>query len=128
MERKEARMAEEEKETPGTQPVEDDSWSLVENVANDVEAALVVGFLGNHGIPAQIVDKESSQFPTGDEELTLITIAVHTSRLAEARAVLAKREKEFSHSHEGDSSLLTDQGMEDVDQSSEGEEEAEGKR
>src|SRR5512140_1698735 len=96
-------------------PAPDDSWSALEGVANESEGAIVVGFLEEHGIAARVVDRSFHQTPTGDDELTPIAVAVPTARLADARAALAKRDKAFIGSHEGDTSLLTDEGLEDVD-------------
>ncbi len=108
-----------EEERKHRKPAPDDLWSALEGVANESEGALVVGFLEEHGIPARVVDRSFHQTPTGDEELTPIAVTVPTVRLADAKAVLAKREKDFSGSREGDSSLLTDEGLEEVDTSEE---------
>jgi hypothetical protein len=99
------------------QPAEDDQWSTLTGAANETEATLLAGFLEAHGITARIVDRSFHQTPTTDDELTPIAVSVPTARLAEAEAVLAKREKAFTASPEGESSLLTDQGLEQVETS-----------
>lgn len=100
-------------------PAEDSgNWSGVEAVVNTSEAAMMVGFLQNHGIPARVVDRSFHQTPTTDEDLTPIEVAVPTERLEEARAVLARREKAFAGA--GDEALMTDEGPVDVDPSSGG--------
>ena len=99
------------------QPAADDSWSTLTGAANETEATLLAGFLEAHGIAARIVDRSFHQTPTTDDELTPIAVTVPTVRLADAEAVLAKREKQFSESPEGESSLLTDEGMEAVETS-----------
>src|SRR5512140_836907 len=98
-------------------PAEDDRWSTLTGAANESEATLLVGFLEAHGITARVVDRSFHQTPTTDDELTPIAVSVPTGRLAEAEAVLEKREKAFTASPEGESSLLTDQGLEQVETS-----------
>ncbi len=83
-------------------------WSGVEAVANAAEAAIVVGFLNSHDIPARVVDRSFHQTPTTDEDLTVIEVAVPTERLEEARAALARRENEFARTPEDE--VLSDEG------------------
>ena len=99
------------------QPATDDRWSTLTGAANETEATLLAGFLEAHGIAARIVDRSFHQTPTTDDDLTPIAVTVPTARLADAEAALEKREKQFSASPEGDSSLLTDEGLEAVDSS-----------
>ena len=104
-------------------PAPDDPWSTLTGAANESEAALLAGFLEAHGIEARVVDRSFHQTPTGNEDLSPIAVTVPTGRLADAEAALAKREKAFGASPEGASTLLTDEGLEDVETSGE-----EGKR
>lgn len=96
-------------------PQKNDDWSGVESVANTAEAALIVGFLENHDIPARIVDKSFHQTPTTDEDLSAIEVAVPTARLEEARAALERREKAFAEKPGEADSLQTDEGPQDID-------------
>lgn len=84
------------------------NWSGVEAVDNASEAAIVVGFLESHGIPARVHDKSFHEMPTTEGDLTQIEVAVPTERLEEARAALAKREAEFAKAPED--AILTDEG------------------
>ena len=104
-------------EAKSRQPAADDRWSALTGSANESEATLLAGFLEAHGISARVVDLSLHQTPTTDEDLTPIVVAVPTARLADAEAALAKREKAFSGSPVGESSLLTDEGMEPVETS-----------
>ena len=104
-------------EGKSNRPAPDDSWSTLAGAANGTEATLLAGFLEAHGIAARIVDRSFHQTPTTDDDLTPIAVTVPTALLAEAEAVLARREKQFSASPEGEASLLTDEGMEAVDTS-----------
>ena len=100
-------------------PAPDDRWSTLTGAANETEATLLAGFLEAHGIPARIVDRSFHQTPTTDDDLTPIAVAVPTARLADAEAVLEKREKAFTASPEGESSLLTDEGLQAIETSEE---------
>ncbi len=85
-------------------------WSGVEAVANASEAAIVVGFLNSHDIPARVVDRSFHQTPTTDEDLTPIEVAVPTDRLEQAREALARRDQEFAQEQAPDDALITDEG------------------
>jgi hypothetical protein len=99
--------------------LESDSWSGVERVANEAEAALVVGFLENHEIPARVLDKSFHQAPNPDEDLSPIEIAVPSDRLEDARRALAQREAAYAAApHDADTdTLMTDEGPADIDTS-----------
>jgi len=94
---------------------EGSSWSGVERVANESDAALVVGFLRNHDIPARVLDKSFHQTPTTDEDLSPIEIAVPSDRLEEAKKALEAREAVYAASPEGGDTVMTDEGPADID-------------
>ena len=94
---------------------EQDSWSAVQSAPNESEAALVVGFLESHGIPARVMDVSFHQYPTSTEDLSEVEIAVPTDRLDEARTALDQREKAFASSPEGDATVMTDEGPAEID-------------
>ena len=91
------------------------SWSGVERVANEAEAALVVGFLRNHDIPARVLDKSFHQTPTSGEDLSPIEIAVPSDRMDEARRILDSREAAYAASSRSDDTLMTDDGPAEID-------------
>ncbi|HKC25998.1 MAG TPA: hypothetical protein VKF32_14725 [Thermoanaerobaculia bacterium] len=91
------------------------SWSGVERVANESEAALVVGFLKNHDIPARVLDKSFHQTPTSGEDLSPIEIAVPTDRVEDARRALETREAAYAASPKGSDELMTDDGPAEID-------------
>ena len=97
------------------EPAPEDHWSALEKVGSPSEGAILVGFLEAHGIPARVVDRSFHQTPTGENDLTPIEVAVPTARLAEAMAALDKREDAFEGSPTGSSSLLTDDGMAEIE-------------
>jgi hypothetical protein len=97
------------------------SWSGVERVANEAEAALVVGFLQNHDIPARVLDKSFHQTPTSGEDLSPIEIAVPSDRADDARRALESRQAAFASAPGDDDDVMTDEGPMDIDPSPEGE-------
>lgn len=105
-------MAEEGK---GPRTTGDETWNPVENAANEAEAAMIVGFLQNHDIPARVIDKSFHLTPTTGEDLSPIEIWVPTARLEEAERVLKGREAAFKGTPEGGETVLTDEGMADID-------------
>ena len=102
-------------ESPKAAPEE--SWVAVDRAANQVEAELVAGFLRAHDIPARVVDRSFHQAPTNDDDLTPIEVAVPASRAADAEAALAARDTAFESSSEGSESVLTDEGLSEIDTS-----------
>jgi len=100
---------------------DNESWSGVERVANESEAALVVGFLRNHDVPARVLDKSFHQTPTSGEDLSPIEIAVPTERLDDARRVLETREAAFAASPRESDTVMTDEGPVEIDPAAESE-------
>jgi hypothetical protein len=88
----------------------DENWSAVKGVESESEAAILMGFLESHEIPARLLDKSSREFPApDDEELTAMEVSVPASRLEEARAVLSQHERRSS-TPRGCEAVITDDG------------------
>ena len=68
-----------------------DEWAIVKVVGTDEEAAVVVGFLENSGIPAEVESLQSSEIPLGDKVDT-VRVRVPAERAREAVALLDTRE------------------------------------
>ena len=68
-----------------------DEWAIVKVVGTDEEAAVVVGFLENCGIPAEVESLQSSEIPLGDNVDT-VRVRVPAERAQEAIALLDTRE------------------------------------
>ncbi|HET9225266.1 MAG TPA: hypothetical protein VFR31_01250 [Thermoanaerobaculia bacterium] len=68
-----------------------DEWAIVKVVGTDEEAAVVVGFLENSGIPAEVESLQSSEIPLGDKVDT-VRVRVPAERAQEAVALLDTRE------------------------------------
>ncbi len=93
-----------------------EEWVALGEPANETEAAIVVGFLQAEEIPARVDDRSFHQTPTTDnEDLKEIFVLVPKSREAEARAILAAREAAFRNQPEGAETVLTDDGMAELD-------------
>ncbi len=103
-----------QKETESV-PDEQESWVAVEEAGDESEAAIVVGFLESLGIPARIMDKSFHQTPAQNEDLIEIEVAVPASRVAEAEKALADRDEGFKKATEGEETVLTEEGLVDID-------------
>jgi hypothetical protein len=69
-----------------------EDWSIVKVVGSEEEATVVVGFLENSGIPAEVESLLSSEFPTEIGDLAEVRIRVPAERAGEAAALLNERE------------------------------------
>lgn len=68
-----------------------DEWAIVKDVGTDEEASVIVGFLENSGIPAEVDSLQSSEFPLGDN-VDSVRVRVPAERAEEAIALLNTRE------------------------------------
>lgn len=66
-------------------------WAIVKDVGTDEEAMVVVGFLENNGIPAEVESLQSSELPLGDN-IDSVRVRVPAERAQEAIALLNTRE------------------------------------
>ena len=69
-----------------------EEWEIVKIVGTEEEATVVVGFLNNCDIPAEIESLHSSEFPAEVGDLADVRIRVPGERADEARALLNERE------------------------------------
>ena len=68
-----------------------EEWAIVKEVGTDEEAMVIVGFLENNGIPAEVESLQSSELPLGDN-IDTVRVRVPAERAAEAIALLNTRE------------------------------------
>jgi hypothetical protein len=68
-----------------------EDWAIVKVVGSNEEAAVVVGFLENSGIPAEVDSLHSSEIPLGDN-VESVRIRVPAEHAGEATALLNTRE------------------------------------
>jgi hypothetical protein len=94
----------------------DEKWTAVAMVPDDVEADLIRGFLESEGIEAQIDNRKFHMEPVNFGDLTGISVLTRPEDGERARALLARREREFDRLQStGDrSSILTDSGPADA--------------
>lgn len=98
----------------------EENWTPVTMVPDDVEADLIRGFLESEGIEAQIDNRKFHMEPVNFGDLTGIRVLTRAEDAARARALLARREKDFDRMQDsGDrSSILTDSGPADAPEDS----------
>ena len=98
----------------------EEKWTPVAMVPDDVEADLIRGFLESEGIEAQIDNRKFHMEPVNFGDLTGIQVLTRPEDSERARALLAKREKDFDRMQDtGDcSSILTDAGPADAPEGS----------
>ena len=69
-----------------------EDWVIVKVVGSEEEASVVLGFLENCGIDAEVESLFSSEFPTEVGDLSEVRIRVPADRADEASALLNSRE------------------------------------
>jgi hypothetical protein len=78
-----------------------EDWAIVKVVGSEEEASVVLGFLENCGIDAEVESLYSSEFPTEVGDLSEVRIRVPADRADEASALLNSRE-DVATGEEGD--------------------------
>ncbi|HEX3528478.1 MAG TPA: hypothetical protein VH988_15545 [Thermoanaerobaculia bacterium] len=71
-----------------TDETNDEAWKTAKIVGTDEEASLVIGFLNNNGIEAQVESLHASEFPTDFGHLGEVHVMVPPGQLAEAQQLL----------------------------------------
>ncbi len=94
----------------------EENWTEVVMVPDDVEADLIRGFLESEGIDAQIDNRKFHMEPVNFGDLTGIRVLTRPEDAERAKALLAKRDRDFGRMQDaGDSSsILTDGGPADA--------------
>lgn len=72
--------------------VESSGWEVIKIVGTEEEASLLMGFLNNSGIPAEINSLLGTEFPVDFGHLGEVRVCVPTDRAPEALALLNERE------------------------------------
>jgi hypothetical protein len=89
----------------------DEEWVAVAGVGRDEEAELIAGLLQSQGIPCQIEGPTMTPFPEDLGAFGTSRVMVPPDRAGEARALIARREKEFEAA--GGSGGSTDEDSEE---------------
>ena len=72
----------------------DEDWVQITAVGDDEEAEIIAGLLESENIPCEIEGPSASPFPENLGALGASRVMVPPDRAAEARALLAEREKD----------------------------------
>ncbi|KAA0253084.1 hypothetical protein FBQ97_18685 [Acidobacteria bacterium ACD] len=106
-----------ENKPPSATSPDPEEWVSLGEPANEPEAAIVAGFLVAEGIPARVDDRSFHQAPAPDnEDFKEIAILVPRSREAEARALIASRQKAFEEGLASPEAVLTDEGPAEIEE------------
>jgi len=94
------------------------TWVEIANSANSDEAELIQGFLEAEGIDSQVEHAEAHVFPANVGRLGDVRIYVPTADQARARELLQQREKEFEDLGDDEDTVVTDDGVAELDEDS----------
>lgn len=94
------------------------TWIEIANTANSDEAELIQGFLETEGIDSEVEHAEAHPFPMTFGDLGDVRIYVHAADEQRARDLLRQREKEWENLDDDDDTVVTDDGVAEVDEDS----------
>lgn len=97
-------------------PGETTTWVEITSVGTEDEARLLQGFLEAEGIPAVIENLSFSMEPVTFGRLGEIRIYVKAEDEQRALELLRQREEEFEKLADDDDTLVTDEGVVEVDE------------
>ena len=92
------------------------TWVEIASTANSDEAELIQGFLKAEGIDAQIEHADAHVLPTTIGQLGDVRIYVPASDEERALLLMRQREQEFEKLADDDDTLVTDEGVAEVDE------------
>jgi hypothetical protein len=101
------------------------TWVEIASVGGVDEARLLQGFLDAEGIPAQIENLQFSMEPTTFGTMGDIRIYVAATDEARAQELLRQRNAEYERLDDDDETLVTDEGVADIDENATAESEPE---
>jgi hypothetical protein len=99
------------------------TWIEIASAPNSDEAQLLQGFLEAEGIDAQIEHAEASILPANIGTLADVRVYVKAEDEDRALRLLRHREQEFETLRDDDDTLVTDEGVAEVDDDATTEEE-----
>jgi len=88
---------------------EDTDWVEVAAVGQDGEASLIAGLLESEGIPCEVEGRSSHPLPENLGSFGMSRVVVPPDRAAQAREVLADRERAFEEDEAPPSPEETDE-------------------
>ena len=95
------------------------TWVEIASTANSDEAQLIQGFLEAEDIDAQIEHAETSMFPTTFGKLGDVRVFVPVEDEKRALELMKQREREWENLKDDDDTLVTDEGVAEVDENAE---------
>ncbi|MEA2568172.1 MAG: hypothetical protein QOI24_173 [Acidobacteriota bacterium] len=101
------------------------TWVEIASVGGVDEARLLQGFLDAEGIPAQIENLQFSMEPTTFGTMGDIRVYVSATDQARAQELLRQRNAEYERLDDDDETLVTDDGVADIDENATAESEPE---
>jgi len=113
-------------ESPARTHQTEDGTTLVEiaSASNSDEAELICGFLENEGIPARVEHADArSILPANLGQLGDVRVFVAQDDEQRALALLKQREQEFEQLDDETETVVTDEGVADIDESTPAEKE-----
>ena len=99
------------------------TWVEIANSANSDEAELIQGFLEAEGIDSQVEHAEAHIFPANVGRLGDVRVYVPSADQQRARELLQQREQEFESLGDDEDTVVTDDGVAELDEDSSAESE-----
>jgi hypothetical protein len=97
-------------------PAANDTWVEIASSGTEDEANLIRGFLEAEGIPAQIENVKFSMEPTTFGKMGDIRVYVGAQDQARATDLLRSRERDFDKLDDDAETLVTDEGVAQIDE------------
>lgn len=92
------------------------TWIEIASISNSDEADLIKGFLEAEGIPAQIEHADASILPANIGKLGDVRVYVGRDDEARALELLKQREQQYENLDDDAETLVTDEGVADIDE------------
>lgn len=96
-------------------PAPNATWVEIASTGTEDEANLIRGFLDAEGIPAEIENVKFTMEPINFGKMGDIRIYVEANDEARALELLRNREKEWDRLADDDDTLVTDDGVAEID-------------
>lgn len=98
-----------------TVPAPNATWVEIASSGTEDEANLIKGFLDAEGIPAQIENVKFSMEPINFGTMGDIRVYVEAQDEARALGLLRERQKEWDKLEDDDDTVVTDEGVAEID-------------
>jgi hypothetical protein len=96
-------------------PAKDTTWVEIASTGTEDEANLIRGFLDAEGIPAQIENVKFSMEPTTFGKMGDIRVYVGSQDETRAMELLRSREREWNKLADDEDTVVTDEGVAQID-------------